>query len=150
MTEIENFLDKKICKYLIDYYESYQGNLKQYGERKIIPLSQIKIDDNVVNGVIEIYKKIRPNQNLSNIELICWPGKGSHDWHDDTIYYDYTTITYLNDDYVGGKTLVGNYEVKPSIGKLILFNSQIKHKVTNLEKNNRYVLVAWYANMDRK
>tara|TARA_R100000388_G_scaffold94712_1_gene82918 strand:+ start:407 stop:859 length:453 start_codon:yes stop_codon:yes gene_type:complete len=150
MTEIENFLNKNICKYLIDYYESYQGNLKQYGDRKIIQLLQIKVDDNIVKDVIEVYRKIRPNQNLNNIELICWPGKGYHDWHDDTIYYDHTTITYLNDDYVGGKTLVGDYEVQPSVGKLIIFNSKIKHKVTNLEKNNRYVIVAWYTNADRK
>ena len=68
MTEIENFLNKNICKYLIDYYESYQGNLKQYGDRKIIQLLQIKVDDNIVKDVIEVYRKIRPKQNLNNID----------------------------------------------------------------------------------
>tara|TARA_R100000329_G_C7539714_1_gene190513 strand:+ start:84 stop:539 length:456 start_codon:yes stop_codon:yes gene_type:complete len=150
MTEIDNFLNTNICKYLIDFFVSYKGKLKQYGDRKIIQLLEIQTDDKIILDIITLYKKIRPTQKLNNIELICWPGKGSHNWHNDIIYYDETTITYLNDNYVGGRTWVDKYEVQPKTGKLILFDSNIDHMVTDLKQNHRYVLVAWYKNLDRE
>ena len=78
------------------------------------------------------------------MELIYWPVGEYHDWHDDTIYYDKTTITYLNDNYEGGRTKVQNYEVVPKMGKIILFDSDKKHKVSPLLKGERYVILAWY------
>ena len=68
----------------------------------------------------------------------------SRDWHDDTDYYNKTTITYLNQEYDGGRTIVGNYTVEPETGKIILFNSNIKHKVLPLIKGDRYVMLVWY------
>ena len=146
MTEIDNFLNNNICKYLIDFFKSYKGKLKQYEDRNIIQLLEIQIDDNIILNIIDLYKSIRPTQKLNNIELICWPGKGSHNWHNDVKYYDQTTITYLNDDYIGGNTWVDKYEVQPKTGKLILFDSSIDHMVSALKQNDRYVLVAWYTN----
>ena len=70
MTEIDNFLNTNICKYLIDFFVSYKGKLKQYGDRKIIQLLEIQTDDKIILDIITLYKKIRPTQKLNNIELI--------------------------------------------------------------------------------
>tara|TARA_R100000664_G_C2670130_1_gene82521 strand:- start:131 stop:604 length:474 start_codon:yes stop_codon:yes gene_type:complete len=150
MTEIENFLNNNICKYLIDFFKSYKGELKRYLDRNIIQLQEIQTDDKIILDTIDLYKTIRPTQKLKNIELICWPGKGSHTWHKDILYYDLTTITYLNDNYVGGRTWVDKYEVQPKPGKLILFDSSMDHMVTELKQNDRFVLVAWYTNLNRE
>ena len=100
--------------------------------------------------IIKKYQQVRPVDYLANLEIVYWPKGIFMDWHDDLIYYNHTTITNLNDDYEGGRTLVEDYEVKPSVGKLVLFGSEKMHKVTRLEKNVRYVIGAWYKNIDRR
>ena len=82
--------------------------------------------------------------NISNFEILKWPVGEYHDWHTDTIYYDKTTITYLNKGYKGGRTTVDNYTVEPETGKIILFDSGIRHKVSPLIEGERYVILVWY------
>ena len=54
------------------------------------------------------------------MEIIKWPAGEYHDWHDDKIYYHKTTITYLNEDYEGGRTTVEDYTVEPKTGKIVV------------------------------
>ena len=143
MIEIEDHLSKDICNYLIHCYKQNKDKTSTYNNRKIIKINDLK-NDVVIKKLIENYSKYYPNHYLKNMELIYWPKGEYHDWHDDTIYYDKTTITYLNDDYEGGKTKVENYEVDPKTGKIILFDSDKKHKVSPLLKGERYVILAWY------
>jgi len=146
MIEIENFLHKNICKYLIDYFKQNKIHSKKFHKRSLISLLDFPVDDNIVLNIINLYKKIKPSSKLCHMELLYWPPGESHDWHDDTIYYDYTTITNLNDNFIGGETIVEKYKVIPKTGKIILFNANKIHKVNILEKGERYVIVAWYKN----
>ena len=143
MTEIENFLNKDTCKYLIDFFNKNLDKTIKFNLRHLIRLYDIKDDQNITN-LINVYKSIRPKQKLENIELIMWPEGESHEWHDDATYYKYTTITYLNEDYEGGITHVEDYKVTPKIGKIILFNSNKQHMVSQLERGIRFVILAWY------
>jgi hypothetical protein len=144
MTEIENFLHPNICKYLINFYKENSSLSKTFNKRHCLHLLDLNHNDATVQNVVNKYKLIRPNQYLKNIELIFWPVGESHDWHDDTIYYDYTTITYLNDNYKGGETTVEKYKIKPKTGKICLFSSTKKHKVDILEEGYLYVILSWY------
>ena len=155
MTEIENFLDKNICKYLIDFFNSVDENkISTHRTRMIVKLKDF-IDDPTINNVFKLYEKLRPFEYLFNIELIKWPVGEFHPYHIDNGYhvngsnYDTTTITNLNEDYIGGITWVQNYEIKPKIGKIVIFNAWLEHKVTKLEKNERYVILAWYRKSRR-
>lgn len=80
------------------------------------------------------------------MELISWLKGGFHDWHDDTIYYKYTTITYLNDNFIGGRTELKDLIIEPEVGKFIGFDASTQHKVNKLESGSRYVILAWYNN----
>ena len=144
MIEIASFLTPKTCSYLINFFKKNTNAAKSFKKRFTIPLLNLNSSDIKIKNIIKKYKAIRPNQSLINIELIYWPIGEYHDWHDDTIYYDYTTITYLNEGYKGGVTTVEKYIIKPKTGKICLFSSTKKHKVSTLEDGERYVILAWY------
>ena len=153
MTEIENFLSKEECKHLIEIYKNNSNKAEHHEGRtyKLVLHDGGELTNNsFLNMIIKKYQQVRPIDYLANLEIVYWPQGVFMDWHDDLIYYNHSTITNLNDDYEGGRTLVEDYEVKPSIGKLVLFGSEKMHKVTRLEKNVRYVIGAWYKNIDRK
>ena len=43
-------------------------------------------------------------------------------------------VVYLNDDFDGGYTCFDEYEIKPEIGKLLIFSNSIyKHSVSKIE-----------------
>jgi hypothetical protein len=97
-----------------------------------------------IDQLINKYGKLYPGHKVANFEILKWPVGELHDWHNDTIYYDKTTITYLNEGYKGGKTTIGQYTVEPKTGKIILFNSELMHMVSPLMSGERYVMLVWY------
>jgi hypothetical protein len=145
MIEIENFLSEDICDYCVNYFRRKKKESILYKKRWAIDLKE-ETKDPIILKLVNKYSKIYPNYLVENMQLIFWPIGESHDWHDDTIYYHKTTITYLNKDYEGGRTTVKNYTIEPQIGKIVLFDSTITHKVSELVKGERYVIMCWYKN----
>jgi len=142
MEEDKNFLHPNICNYCIDLIKSNLNKSHMFGDRYVLPFHQI--EDPTIKSLQEFYEKLYSDKYLKNIEIVYWPVNEYHDWHDDTKYYDYTTITYLNDGYEGGRTMVGNITIEPTIGKIVKFPANIRHCVSKLTKGNRYVIVAWF------
>ena len=141
MKATNNFLSKKECENLIEKFKSLNGNYISFNKRYLIDLN------NWVKEplFIDIIKKFERNDiKIKNIQIVFWPIGESHEWHDDTIYYDLTTITYLNENYEGGRTVIEDIEIKPETGKYIEFNSNRKHMVTKLISGERFVLICWY------
>ena len=145
MTEVEYFLHPCLCDELINFYKKNKSNTKLFKKRSILDLSKFH-ENPIINNIVKKYIKLKPRKILKNIELAFWPVGEFHDWRDDTIYYDVTTITYLNDNYKGGVTTVEDYEIKPEKGKICIFDSDKKHKVSSLEEGERFVILAWYKN----
>jgi len=155
LVEIEDFLPKKTCNYCIKFFEANKKHWKSFQKRHLIKIpvkdSLKPIDSRNLTRLYIKYMKLYPNHKLTNLEILKWPRGEYQDWHDDTIYYDKTTITYLNEGYEGGKTTVEEYTVEPKTGKIILFGADKKHKVSMVTKGPRYVLLAWYnKNESRK
>jgi|TARA_R100000152_G_C6708955_1_gene136921 hypothetical protein len=144
MISIKNFLSKEICNHCINFFNTYESRASFYQKRKKIHVLNMLNLDPKIDQLVDKYKEIYPGHHIKNFEILKWPVGEYHDWHDDTDYYNKTTITYLNQEYDGGRTIVGNYTVKPETGKIILFNSNIKHKVLPLIKGDRYVMLVWY------
>ena len=142
---INNFLSKKECDELIKRYLEYNGKYEIFKKRYLLQLLNYP-NDILFNETINKYK-IHDKQ-IKNIEIICWPVGEFHDWHVDTEYYNYTTVTYLNEEYIGGRTFVKSngkdIEIEPKTGKYIGFKSGMKHKVTELLEGSRFVLICWY------
>jgi hypothetical protein len=150
MIEIKNFLTEKTCKDCIDFFNKNYSKTKIFRKRKKLDLLNLTKINVKIKKLIDKYSKIYPGYNISNFEILKWPVGEYHDWHTDTIYYDKTTITYLNKDYKGGRTTVDNYTVEPETGKIILFDSGIRHKVSPLIEGERYVILVWYNLIKRE
>jgi PKHD-type hydroxylase len=77
------------------------------------------------------------------------------EWHTDSNGKDFTQcdrycslVIQLNDDYESGNLEIKLSEASPMIvekgvGNTIIFLSNIEHRVTPVEKGNRYTLVNW-------
>tara|TARA_R100001086_G_C11685296_1_gene216963 strand:+ start:61 stop:510 length:450 start_codon:yes stop_codon:yes gene_type:complete len=143
--EIDKFLTKEICNYCINFFENNSNHWQHFNKRQKIQLQNLLNKNLEINRLYIKYMKLYPNHKLKNIEIIKWPAGEYHDWHDDKIYYNKTTITYLNEDYEGGRTTVENYTVEPKIGKIIFFDADKKHRVSMVTRGPRYVMLAWYT-----
>ena len=142
--EIDKFLTKETCDYCINFLENNRAHWKSFNKRSKIQVKELLNVDIKINSLYLKYMKLYPNHKLANLEILKWPSGEYHDWHDDTIYYNKTTITYLNEDYEGGRTTVENYTVEPKIGKIIFFDADKKHRVSMVPRGPRYVMLAWY------
>jgi hypothetical protein len=143
MIEDIDFLDPKTCKDLINEFEKYKFNHKLFYQRT--KLEVLLINDSLLFK--DIIKKYHiDNLYIQNFEIHRWPIGAKHDWHKDNRFYNYTSITYLNDDYIGGNTMVDKKIVVPKIGKRIKFDADVLHCVTELKEGVRYVIVCWYVN----
>ena len=142
--EIDKFLPKKTCNYCIKFFEDNKKHWQSFNKRDKIHVQNILNFNLTINRLYLKYTKLYPNHKLINLEILRWPSGEHHVWHDDTLFYDKTTITYLNENYEGGKTTVEDYTVEPKTGKIILFDADKKHKVSMVTKGPRYVILAWY------
>ena len=144
MIEVESFLDKETCDYCISFFNVNEQKALTFNKRKKLEILNMLNVDLKIDQLVNKYDKIYPNHKVANFEILKWPVGEFHDWHNDVIYYDKTTITYLNEGYEGGKTTIDQYTVEPKTGKLMLFDSKLMHKVSPLIKGDRYVMLVWY------
>ena len=146
--ENKKFLSKDVCKYCIDTINKNFDKTQIHSKRHVLKLKNI--NDLKIEKLLKKYQLLFKNYYIKNIEIVFWPIGELHDWHIDNGYedeqfnYDITTITYLNKNYEGGRTIVEDKTIEPEIGKIVKFFSGKKHMVTKLLKGKRYVIVAWY------
>jgi|TARA_R100000426_G_C4758230_1_gene86067 hypothetical protein len=146
MISIKNFLSKEVCNYCINFFNINESKASFYQKRKKIHILEMLNLDPKIDWLVDKYKEIYPGYYIKNFEILKWPIGEYHDWHDDSAYYNKTTITFLNENYEGGRTTIDNYTAEPETGKIILFNSDVKHKVSPLINGDRYVMLVWYKN----
>ena len=54
--------------------------------------------------------------------------------------------TYINDDYIGGHTIVEGVDVQPMAGRTVYFDGfEFRHGVSNVLKRDRYTISMWYG-----
>ena len=62
---------------------------------------------------------------------------------------DWTSVCYLNDNYVGGETVIAENKIKPKKGRLVVFPSKkLYHGVLPVEKSSRFTFISWWSNYD--
>lgn len=87
-------------------------------------------------------------------EIVYWPQGAQQDLHYDTSSANtvFTSITYLNDDYKGGKTFFeDDIEFIPKIGRTVCFDGKhYFHGVTEVTEGDRFTLPIWYKIPEKK
>ena len=149
LIEKENFINNEFCNYLIKHHnitphdsthrntsiieceiQSSRGNFAF----KLLLKKLIFFADNIMKDTFIDYSQI-----------VKWPSGESIGEHVDFDRHTFTSVLYLNDEYEGGHTVVGDKIIKPKKGKIILFEgSKIKHEVTPVTFGTRYTNATWY------
>ena len=151
--EYKNFLSKQECNFFIEFHNLHYG--KAPGSRLSGDLKIIEMLPNIIRVkefrkvLCKLISEARKHDNvyLDYADLVAWHGKGIFmEEHTDYPHQYLSSILYLNDDYKGGETVIGDKIIKPETGKIIFFSgTKIPHSVKKLTKGRRYTIPSWYC-----
>ena len=153
MFKKENFISNKECNSLIDFHKknfNLNNNFsKIHYDTEVLLIydmqntSLFKKINNLLNNFIKSHNK---KYKINYFELVKWLTGADQREHVDLDYHPYTSIIYLNNNYVGGETVITDKMIYPKKGKLIAFEgNKILHKVNTIKKGIRYTLPCWYT-----
>ena len=136
----DNFLSKEECNKYIDIFNNEKNKVKQYRNTFTLNIKDITLL-NKLKSEFNIDKLSTPD----NLEIVKWPKDSFMKLHyDDKDLLAF--IIYLNDDYIGGETIVDKIKVIPKTGRVIIFsNGRLEHCVNKIEEGTRYTLIGWYV-----
>jgi hypothetical protein len=148
----DHILNEDTCASLINDFEKNNKHHLKHRDTLVLPLQNNK--DKFISKLSYIYTSYLNSKSLlfvpEKIEIVKWPIKAKQDSHKDKVRptTKLTSITYLNDNFKGGKTCLENgIEITPKTGDVIFFDgNEYSHWVTEVEKNTRYTLAMWYTN----
>ena len=154
MLTINNFLKDIDSNYFINFHKNNfnLNNCFSFLHRKTECIEWNNISKH--SQIIKLYKKHKffIERNYHNLEvnyfqIVKWPKGEKQKVHLDFDYHPLTSIIYLNDDFEGGETKVGENVIKPKKNKLIAFSgNKIKHEVFEITNGIRYTITCWYKN----
>jgi hypothetical protein len=174
--KFENLVDESLCDGILNYYnENYKNNLNDtsklpWFEGNTIYWSRLKntkigndigiIRNKIKECVEDAYQEVvYPNVST----LVMWKeGKSMHHHKDNGYENDkhilhmrkYSTVFYLNDDYMGGETFVLKensdeieIEYKGKKSSLLVFRSDDSciHGVNKVISGNRLTFAMWFT-----
>ena len=152
MIIIDNILKKEACSILIEYFESNKEHIKYWHGTEVLDMKGA--EKKFLSKLQFIYTSYLNSKGLiicpELIQIVKYPVGALKESHFDATR-DTTklaSITYLNDDYQGGKTCLDNgIEVLPKTGQTFFFDGMAhKHWVTEVQQKSRYTLAIWYTN----
>ena len=139
ISKVNNFLTIQECDSLINYFKKNIKHTDKYRDTIILKHKNEKILERL-NNMITFFNF----KNVDNMEIVSWPeGSRMKPHYDEGDFLSF--LVYLNDDYLGGETIINNIKFKPNQGAIVIFsNGLYLHEVNKIEKGNRYTLIAWY------
>ena len=157
----DNFLKKTECENLIRIFSDWSIKMIKHRDIHALHLYEIEMDLSDKKFCWKICERINERINqitnqkyyIETVALSFWPEKSKQNFHVDKTRdeTDYTSVTYLNQDFQGGKT--EDYEdtnqivtCSPKIGRTLCFDGKKHiHAVTPVESQDRYALSIWYS-----
>ena len=138
----DDFIDSKECQEFIHIFN--QSRPRLFRNTYVLPHKNIKILKKL-NNYFNFHNFEETNYLKGfNMEIVLWPTASLMDPHHD-VGDKFSFIIYLNNNYEGGETIIDGIEIKPKVGRLIIFsNGFYLHQVNKITKGKRYTLIAWY------
>jgi hypothetical protein len=154
VVEIENFLSANECDRLIKIHKQlFTSCGKIHNETEVLNVMCMLLEDNeddifiryIYGKITDHIKAINKGSFVNYFEVVKWKEGLSMSKHFDFNFHTWTSVIYLNDDYEGGETVVGDKEVVPLKGKIVTFQgASILHGVNKVLKGDRYTVPVWY------
>ena len=146
----DNFLSKKECDFLINFYKSEEKNSFLF--RDVYPL-KLNLKNSTINFLIKKLESISKlfSCKLDYSQIVKWPVGSKQDLHFDKAEKEtlFSSIVYLNENFEGGQTYYEDgTSIQPILGRSLFFNGvYYKHGVKEVKKNIRYVIATWYQKL---
>ena len=154
IVEIENFLSEDECNKLIEMHTKlFAHRGKIHNETEVLNVMYMLLYDGkddifikYIHGKItEHIKAIDKSSFIDFFEVVRWKEKLCMGKHFDFDFHKWTSVIYLNDDYEGGETAVGEDTITPLKGKIVTFQGpSVLHGVNKVLKGDRYTAPVWY------
>ena len=149
MKEIKNFISSEESNYLMQYHkENFDINKKDsymWRGTEVMDIEFLPEFQELKNKLNNLVKSEDKHFNTAYFQIVRWPTGEKQGPHLDFNNFKYSSILYLNDDFEGGETVVGNETVVPEKNKIILFEgAKVPHKVNEVIKGARYTVPCWY------
>lgn len=146
---VDNVLNAEECKNLIgNFHFARLRQLPEYQIYRDTELLQIRPDQEYTWSCVQKIASLVLEYDVEWSQVVEWKVGSSQAYHrdktsDKTVL---TSITYLNDDYVGGQTSIENdIDIVPKLGRTVYFDGlHYVHGVKKIEKGVRYTLPIWY------
>ena len=142
VTIIDNFISDKQIDFCLNFYKDNIHLRKKW--RDTFPIGITGFFKDLENE----YNSFDKKNCVDWLQIVHWPKGSFQEFHKDFESQDtvLTSITYLNDDFVGGETVFKDgIVIKPKKGRTLFFNGQhYTHKVNLIKKGNRYTIPVWY------
>ena len=169
----ENFLSKKVCSMLIEYFESNQQSHFEgyFGSNKIVDhtfkkCSEMYLSENLektftysIKLAFDTYCKVHNiagNFNFEKLRIKKYKNDGNEFFKTHTDISSIKTsnrivavIIYLNDVEIGGETVIYTnkieHKIKPELGKLLIFPANFCYPHTGLPpvSNCKYIMTTF-------
>jgi len=155
----ENFLSKKECNTLIDFFDKHHSSIGTvFDDRKLINVQVASVElsnDEEKNDAdyLKLFQKkldinidkIEPRAFVNYASITCRSIGNYQPAHLDFHYHEYTSIIYLNDNFDGGETKIGQEIIKPVAGTILTFQgNKVYHEVMPVKQGTRYNVLVWY------
>ena len=142
ITIVDNFICNEEIECLVNFYKNNKHLRKKW--HTVFPMDITGLFKNLENKYNHFDKK----NCVYWLEIVHWPRGSFQEFHKDFESQDtvLTSITYLNDDFVGGETVFEDgIVIKPKKGRTLFFDGQYYfHGVNEIIKGNRYTVAVWY------
>ena len=140
--EFDNFLNKEQCNTFLEHFKKNYLYYKIFRDTIVYEIKEnFEEREYVLNHVSNF------NLTLNYDQIVMWPNNSHMQSHKDgTTFKDnhFTSICYLNNNYIGGRTVIENKLISNDLGKLIVFNSNnLLHGVEQVT-GTRLVYISWW------
>lgn len=147
----QNLFNKDICDSLIRLTDLNKENAEAFRDINLIHL--VNYDQTFAKKLINFITNFLGSRGVTaypeTIQITIWKENSKQDMHFDITREstNLTSITYLNEDYLGGETVFDNgIVIRPEIGKTVFFDGKkYLHGVNPIIQGTRYVLAIWYT-----
>jgi hypothetical protein len=142
ITIVDNFISNEQIEYLLNFYKNNIHLRKKWNTT--FPINITGLFKDLENK----YNCFNKKNCVDWFEIVHWPKGSFQEFHKDSASQNtvLTSITYLNNDFVGGETVFEDGTIiKPKKGRTLFFDGQYyTHKVNLIKKGNRYTVPVWY------
>ena len=156
LIEKENFISNDLCDFFIRYHNINSQHHTKHRNTSILDCEEHSLKENfafklLIKKLSMLVENSIKNTLINYSQIVKWPTGEHQDEHIDFDYHTATSVLYLNDEYEGGHTVVGDKVIKPKKGKIILFDgSKTKHEVLPITFGTRYTNATWYVTKTEK